>query len=479
MGDRRKIVIFVLAFFAISFLYLGVYFMENEIILDAPGVTGRATSDTVNLSVTVGNRAPVLSAIDAIVLACEGSTLSYLFNATDIDGDSLEFDTNQGSPIFVGRNSQSTNSSGALTAFGEIHYSVALNKSQVGTYDTAISVKEEADVSSVDTGYTNITVIEINNAPDLTSIPDQGATIDFAFAYQVNVSDIEDGNQTSGNLSFNVSFSDSTLFSIGSTGAISFTPTSAQAGSHTVSVCVTDLNLSSYHQNISVCGAGVATNRSACDSFTLTISAAGDDEDSGGGGGSGGGSSTGVACAIEWACLDWDNCANLEVSLGEGSIAGEDYRMFLSICESNGWSEEFCGYQIRDCSDLNSCGRDSEMPLETRECYYTSDPSCSDGIKNCHDGACEFLVDCGGTCGACATCDDGVMNQGENGVDCSGPCAKQCDVPLSPPRLFDELTLTDFVLISSVVGAIVLSIWLYHFLSVRSVARGVKKRKGK
>jgi len=313
MGDKRKIVIFVLAFFAISFLYLGVYFLDDgELILDSPGVTGRAVTDTVNLSVTVGNRAPVLSDIDAIILACEGASFSYLFNATDIDGDTMTFSTTPiADPIYVRKNSESANSTGALTAFGEIYYSVALNKAHVATYERAISV---SDGTTVDTGYTNITVIEINNAPDLTAIPDQGATIDSVFAYQVVVSDIEDGNQTSGNLSFNVSFSGSTLFSIGSTGAISFTPTSAQAGGHTVSVCVTDLNLTSYHQNISVCGAGVATNRSTCDSFVLTISAAGGDGGDGGGGGGGGGigggSSTGVACAIEWACLAWDNRDN-------------------------------------------------------------------------------------------------------------------------------------------------------------------------
>jgi GH35 family endo-1,4-beta-xylanase len=51
-------------------------------------------------------------------------------------------------------------------------------------------------------------------------------------------------------------------------------------------------------------------------------------------------------------------------------------------------------------------------------------PTCKDGIKN--QG--EEKIDCGGPCKACATkatCSDGKKNQGEEGVDCGGPC-KAC-----------------------------------------------------
>ena len=46
-------------------------------------------------------------------------------------------------------------------------------------------------------------------------------------------------------------------------------------------------------------------------------------------------------------------------------------------------------------------------------------PTCSDGAQN--QG--EQGVDCGGPCSPCATCSDGAQNQGETGVDCGGPCA--------------------------------------------------------
>ncbi|RLI91737.1 MAG: hypothetical protein DRO89_03405, partial [Candidatus Altiarchaeales archaeon] len=49
-------------------------------------------------------------------------------------------------------------------------------------------------------------------------------------------------------------------------------------------------------------------------------------------------------------------------------------------------------------------------------------PSCFDGIQNCHDGACEEGIDCGGPCKPCPSCTDGIQNQGEEGIDCGGPC---------------------------------------------------------
>ena len=46
-------------------------------------------------------------------------------------------------------------------------------------------------------------------------------------------------------------------------------------------------------------------------------------------------------------------------------------------------------------------------------------PTCDDGILNGD----ETGIDCGGSCAACATCDDGILNGDETGVDCGGSCA--------------------------------------------------------
>ena len=65
---------------------------------------------------------------------------------------------------------------------------------------------------------------------------------------------------------------------------------------------------------------------------------------------------------------------------------------------------------------------DKNMPNLTRGCFYVETPNCVDGVKNCHEGSCEVLVDCGGPCDKCDSCRDGIQNQGETGVDCGGPC---------------------------------------------------------
>ncbi len=51
--------------------------------------------------------------------------------------------------------------------------------------------------------------------------------------------------------------------------------------------------------------------------------------------------------------------------------------------------------------------------------------SCNDGIKN-QD---ETGIDCGGTCPDCPSCFDGILNQQETGIDCGGECdpCQTCD----------------------------------------------------
>jgi len=56
-------------------------------------------------------------------------------------------------------------------------------------------------------------------------------------------------------------------------------------------------------------------------------------------------------------------------------------------------------------------------------CWLT--PSCNDGVQNGN----ETGIDCGGPdCGACPTCDDGIMNGLETGIDCGGPDCVDCAV---------------------------------------------------
>jgi len=152
---------------------------------------------------------------------------------------------------------------------------------------------------------------------------------------------------------------------------------------------------------------------------------------SSGGGGGGGGGGLGGKCRESWECDDWQVCQNLKRSFDARVISPEDYYDSKEICVQNTYDERFCGFQITLCHDLNLCDNVADnmpRPAESRICYYTEDPSCADGITNCHGGGCELLVDCGGPCGPCPSCSDGIQNQGESDVDCGGPCPYRCDL---------------------------------------------------
>ncbi|MBU0978062.1 MAG: hypothetical protein KKD18_06595, partial [Nanoarchaeota archaeon] len=128
----------------------------------------------------------------------------------------------------------------------------------------------------------------------------------------------------------------------------------------------------------------------------------------------------------------------------------------------SGWGQDTCGYQERGCIDIKECGHAFLKPVELQACFYTKQPNCFDGIKNCHDGSCEFLADCGGPCEPCPSCSDGVQNQGEGGVDCGGPCPTRCEreAPSEPQRLSVIYIFITLILLA------ILGIKLYQTLKV-------------
>ena len=78
------------------------------------------------------------------------------------------------------------------------------------------------------------------------------------------------------------------------------------------------------------------------------------------------------------------------------------------------------GIRVRKCVDVNNCNDENlGKPKEFEYCNYT--PTCFDLLKN--DG--EEGVDCGGPCKPCPSCHNLIQDQGELGVDCGGPC-KPC-----------------------------------------------------
>jgi hypothetical protein len=175
---------------------------------------------------------------------------------------------------------------------------------------------------------------------------------------------------------------------------------------------------------------------------------------SGGGGGGGGGGSG--RCEERWACDNTASCQDLE-GLYENKLLDDASKGLAEIkCRFLGWGEKECGIKIIDCKDLNKCGSINKRPNLTESCYYVSNPSCNDGVKNCHSNSCEVLVDCGGPCGACPTCSDGKQNQLEEGVDCGGPCPTAC--AQEKPRKKNYFAYILIILILALISAIIVMV---------------------
>ncbi len=517
---------------------------SNKITVFANDSSGSSASSSVIFFVSVPNSAPVLGAIDDGIFVCESNSLSYSFSASDADEDDLTADISPKNPFFVSSPTRIN-----LTTVISSIFSGNLTKSDVGIYSEVVSV---SDGEYVDTKNTNITVIEINNAPSVENVGVQTIYTqgdNSTFYKEVQVSDVENGNQSSGNFTFNLTFlNGNKFFDITQFGVMNVSGNDSIIGVYNLSLCVTDKAIENIHQNISLCGQD-GLNQTVCQNFSLTvtdenraptitnyypsnfslsISGTGTlsfnitkydpdgtipdtywyvdgflkEYDSGssydkfeysfgcgvsgthtikaeitdgllndsvewtvsvervqcplpseGGGGGGGGGIEG--CATNWACDTWEVCQNAKASLEIGLLSGEDYRTVKDSCLEQNLDDSSCGVQIRKCFDLNSCNSSAGQPPEFQGCYYLEKPSCFDNVKNCHDGDCELLVDCGGPCDPCPTCSDGIQNQGEQDVDCGGPCPWKC--PAEKPLQANKIQVVLFwsILIMLVLLAII------------------------
>jgi len=194
-----------------------------------------------------------------------------------------------------------------------------------------------------------------------------------------------------------------------------------------------------------------------------------------GGGGGGGGGGLGL-CSEDWACNSWGLCQNVKRSYDSGALSSEENAFFEEVCAQNGYDDVYCGFQITNCFDLNNCNNSvvvTPKPVEMRACYFTEDPSCVDGIKNCHDGDCELLVDCGGPCDPCPTCSDGKQNQGEEDVDCGGPCPYSCEEE-SPSRALTSLLILLLIILLILIIYTVYKV--FRIIRYRFFLLGAKER---
>jgi len=177
--------------------------------------------------------------------------------------------------------------------------------------------------------------------------------------------------------------------------------------------------------------------------------------------GGGGGGSGRVYCEEKWGCGEWNQCTNLKNLSETGWASKETELLIKERCSFFNYTEEICGFQQRICKDYKFCNSEFKKPPTIRECYYTDNPTCEDGIKNCHDRSCEVSVDCGGPCEACPTCFDGIKNQNEEKVDCGGVCEECPEVPLTPIIFKSIITYSWIILLILILGLIINQIVKY------------------
>ncbi|MEK6819307.1 MAG: hypothetical protein AABY10_05235, partial [Nanoarchaeota archaeon] len=215
--------------------------------------------------------------IDNNVFACEGQSLDYSINATDVDEDSLEFNIEPSNVIFsVARPYSSQTISPYLTISKSEIFSGLLGKNEIGSYLRNISVKDNL---YIDRKNVNLTVIEINNNPSFNAnIGVQtiwGSGENRTFYKFINATDSVYELANYGNLSYNLSFlSGNQLFNVNSsTGEINFTANSSNIGVYLINTCAIDKGLpqNRIHSNISFCDSGLGNNKSVCETFQLTI----------------------------------------------------------------------------------------------------------------------------------------------------------------------------------------------------------------
>ncbi|RMD67333.1 hypothetical protein D6817_01870, partial [Candidatus Pacearchaeota archaeon] len=119
-----------------------------------------------------------------------------------------------------------------------------------------------------------------------------------------------------------------------------------------------------------------------------------------------------VECEPRWVCTDWGVCEELSKALEIESLTKDDGDELMRECAVRSLEGRRCGYQIRNCYDLNACNSSAGMPSTFQACEFTPEPSCSDGKQNCHDGGCELRADCGGPCGVEKCTNPDASNRG-------------------------------------------------------------------
>ncbi|WP_452598134.1 M43 family zinc metalloprotease [Pontimicrobium sp. MEBiC01747] len=126
-----------------------------------------------------------------------------------------------------------------------------------------------------------------------------------------------------------------------------------------------------------------------------------------------------------------------------------------SSCGSTDMVQNYMDYSDDACMNLYTQGQIDRMRVTllpggvraslgaSTKCDSGSTPTCDDGIQNGD----ETGVDCGGSCEPCntpPTCDDGIQNGDETGVDCGGSSCEPCSTACTDNEVNVTITLDNY-----------------------------------
>ncbi len=246
---------------------------------------GFATFNNTHSEVTVRppNLPPNITRIDKNIYVCEMDSLFYLFDAVDPDADALAGGFNPASSLFfVLFYSQSTPNDNVLAIISGIMRKNLLYGVNTGSrlFQERVYVYDGYNTSCCyDYENINITMIEINNPPDVEDIGVQtvytsGEGSEFNRRWYV---DDKEFDYSYGTLTYNISIVNSTgspvnLFGISQQGFMSFIPDNDTVlDTYNITLCVNDTGLTNTHPNITNQCLQDGSSFTRCDDFTLTV----------------------------------------------------------------------------------------------------------------------------------------------------------------------------------------------------------------
>ena len=328
------------------------------------------------------NDAPVLGPIGAKTVWVN-ETLYFIANATDEeDGDNsggnLNFSLNfiNNSNLFdINATTGVVNFTANDSDFGNYTIEICVSDNGISPHPNSSLCNDSVMKTTCET--ISLTVTAENRPPEITSYyPEQlvfaiyeGQTVEF------NITKYD----PDGTIPSTYWYKNNALVKFGEDN-YTFTTTYGDAGTYYIKALVSD---GQYNDSVQ---------------WNVTVLAVSILQPSVGGGGI-------SRCAERWVCTDWSECQNVSIIMS--NLTDELYKDWLEQCsklmENINMSSEQCGIQIRECEDASKCWTFLNKPDAVMACrFYPTAPSCFDGIRNCHEGACEILVDCGGSCPKCS-----------------------------------------------------------------------------